>query len=143
MSSTTTSVPITQELYYLLHLDGKVNAVSAVDRGLATTAFERVAASLGISERHLAELLRIKPSTLARRKREGSLAVDESERLYRIAFLLERSIQVMGDLDAARRWLQTSKRGLDGKSPLVFARTEPGAREVEDLLGRVEYGLPS
>ena len=35
------------------------------------------------------------------------------------------------------------KRALGGATPLGFARTEPGVREVEDLLGRIEYGIPS
>lgn len=138
------SVLATQELYTLLDLNKKTDTlVQAVDGGLNIAAFERVAESLGVTEKRLSEILRINTSTLARRKRAGSFSVDESERLYRIAFLLERSIQVMGNLEAAQRWLSTSKRALGGESPLSFARTEPGAREVEDLLGRVEYGIPS
>jgi len=134
----------TQELHYLLNLNEKTDTlVDAVDEGLDISAFERVAEILGVTEKRLAELLRINTSTLGRRKRNGSLSVDESERLYRIAFLLERSTQVMGDLEAAQRWLSTGKRALGGESPLVYARTEPGAREIEDLLGRIEYGIPS
>ena len=138
------SVLATQDLHYLLNLTGKKETlVDAVDEGLDVTAFERVAENLDITEKRLAELLRINTSTLARRKRSGSLSVDESERLYRVAFLLERSTQVMGSLEAAQRWLREGKRALGGESPLVYARTEPGAREVEDLLGRIEYGIPS
>ena len=96
-----------------------------------------------MTEKRLAELLRINTSTLARRKHIGRLSCEESERLYRIAFLIERAAQVLGDLEGAQRWLDTAKRALGGVSPLVFAKTEPGAREVEDLLGRIEYGIPS
>lgn len=134
----------TQNLYYLLNLrDDSGTLVEAVDEGLDIAAFERVAIGLGVTEKRLADLLRINVSTLARRKRAGRLSVDESERLYRLAFLLERSIQVIGTLNAARDWLKNSKRALGDESPLEFARTEPGAREVEDLLGRIEYGIPS
>lgn len=133
-----------EDLHYLLALnDEAATLTEAVDEGLSVAAFERVAQSLNFTEKRLAHQLRITPSTLARRKRTGSLSVDESERLYRVAFLLERSAQVLGDLEAARRWLTTSKRALAEKTPLAFARTEPGAREVEDLLGRIEYGIPS
>ena len=121
----------------------RLTVVEAVDEGLKIEAFERVAATLGVTEKHLAELLRITPSTLARRKRGGSLSVEESERLYRMAFLTERAVQVLGELEAARRWLSTTKRALGGETPLTFSRTEPGVREVEDLLGRIEYGIPS
>jgi len=33
--------------------------------------------------------------------------------------------------------------GLGGETPLEYAETEVGAREVEDLLGRIEYGVYS
>ena len=121
----------------------RLTVVEAVDEGLNIEAFERVADTLGVTEKHLAALLRITPSTLARRKRGGSLSVEESERLYRMAFLTERAVQVLGELEAARRWLSTAKRALGGETPLTFSRTEPGVREVEDLLGRIEYGIPS
>jgi putative toxin-antitoxin system antitoxin component (TIGR02293 family) len=121
----------------------RLNVIEAVDAGLEVQAFERVASTLGIPERRLTELLRMTPSTLARRKRAGTLSVEEGERLYRIAFLIERALQVMGDLEVARGWLSTGKRALGGATPLAFAKTEPGAREVEDLLGRIEYGIPS
>lgn len=121
----------------------RLQVIEAVDTGLEVSAFERLASALNVTEKRLAELLRMTPSTLARRKRGGYLLSDESERLYRLSFLLERAVQVLGSLDGAQRWLTTEKRALGGTSPLVFAKTEPGAREVEDLLGRIEYGIPS
>jgi len=126
-----------------LNQDNRLQVIEAVAEGLDISAFERVAAALGVTEKHLAELLRIKPSTQARRQRSGKLSRDESERLYRIAFLVERAVQVLGSLEVAQRWLDTRKRALGGATPLVLAKTEPGAREVEDLLGRIEYGIPS
>jgi putative toxin-antitoxin system antitoxin component (TIGR02293 family) len=126
-----------------LSKDNCLQVIEAVDEGLDVSAFERVAAVLGVTEKRLAEMVRITPSTLARRKRSGNLSSAESERLYRIAFLVERAAQVLGSLEGAQRWLSTGKRALGGATPLVFAKTEPGAREVEDLLGRIEYGIPS
>jgi putative toxin-antitoxin system antitoxin component (TIGR02293 family) len=48
-----------------------------------------------------------------------------------------------GDADAARRWLTTAQPALGGDKPLEYAATEVGAREVEDLIGRLEYGISS
>ena len=140
--ATTKFLTSREALGYLLGV-GQLQVVEAVDKGLEVTAFERVAKALAMTEKQLGELLRITPSTLARRKRSGTLSVEESERLYRIAFLLERSLQVLGRLEAAQHWLDSPKRALGGMAPLAFAKTEPGAREVEDLLGRIEYGIPS
>jgi len=43
----------------------------------------------------------------------------------------------------ARQWLTRSARALGGEPPLHFADTEPGAREVERLLGRIGHGVLS
>ncbi len=43
--------------------------------------------------------------------------------------------------EAAREWLKSPLPALAGKTPLEFADTEPGAQEVEDLLGRIEHGV--
>jgi putative toxin-antitoxin system antitoxin component (TIGR02293 family) len=38
-------------------------------------------------------------------------------------------------------WLKSPQKALGGKTPLEYSDTEPGAREVEDLLGRLEHGV--
>jgi putative toxin-antitoxin system antitoxin component (TIGR02293 family) len=48
-----------------------------------------------------------------------------------------------GDLESAARWLTTPKEYLGSKTPLSYAKTEAGAREVENLLGRLEHGIYS
>lgn len=72
---------------------------------------------------------------------EGRLQTDESERLFRIAALYDRAIEVLGDPERARAWFKEPKKALGMKTPLQYADTEPGAREVENLLGRLEYGV--
>jgi uncharacterized protein (DUF2384 family) len=39
--------------------------------------------------------------------------------------------------------LKTPARSLGGKPPLEFAASELGAQEVENLIGRLEYGVYS
>ena len=48
---------------------------------------------------------------------------------------------VFEDKAAARGWLTSPQIGLKGKEPLDLASSEAGAREVEDLLGRIEHGV--
>ena len=55
--------------------------------------------------------------------------------------LFDRALEVLGEKEAARHWFKTSNKALGGRSPLEFADTEPGAREVEELLGRIEHGI--
>ncbi|MFV9645386.1 MAG: antitoxin Xre/MbcA/ParS toxin-binding domain-containing protein [Desulfobacterales bacterium] len=110
-------------------------------QGLPVSTFSRLSTILGVPEKSLATTVNIPQRTLTRRKKEGRLKTDESERVLRLACLYERAIEVYGDEDLARQWFRLPVKGLGGKTPLEFADTEPGAREVEDMLGRIEDGV--
>lgn len=115
--------------------------IRALKKGLPVSAFKTLLAEIGISAKTLAGTADIALRTLSRRKRSGRLQIGESERLFRIGALYDRAVEVLGDKQAAREWFKSPKRALGGKSPLEYADTEPGAREVEDLLGRIEHGV--
>jgi putative toxin-antitoxin system antitoxin component (TIGR02293 family) len=115
--------------------------MATLREGLPVAAFESLRTALDIPARALAETTNIAVRTLARRKQEGRLRKDESERVLRIGALLDRATEVLEGRDAARLWLKSPKRALGGSTPLEYADTEPGAREVEDLLTRLEYGV--
>ena len=59
----------------------------------------------------------------------------------RISNLYDRAIEVLGDQERAEAWLKKPNKALGMKTPLQYAETESGAREVENLLGRLEYGV--
>lgn len=117
--------------------------IEAVKAGLPIRTFRALAEALDVSDAELARLTGISGTTLTRRKRSGALAPEESERVLRLARLLHRAAEVFGDLDAAAHWLKTPNLALGGLAPLAYAETEIGAREVENLLGRIEYGVYS
>ena len=115
-----------------------------VEKGLSYRAFERLQRNIVLSLKQLAELIRIPPRTLARRKEEGRLLPDESDRLLRLSRIFAESFQLFeGDFHAARTWLFTPQPALGGGIPIEFSRSEVGAREVERLIGRLEHGIPS
>ena len=91
----------------------------------------------------LVPMLGISKATLHRRKITGRLDAAESDRVVRFARLLGWAASVMESLDNGRRWLTSPQVGLGGAIPLEYAETEVGAREVENLLGRIEYGVYS
>lgn len=70
------------------------------------------------------------------------LSTAESDRLVRLARLFAAAEALHeGNTDAARRWMESPKTALGGVTPLAYARTEVGAREVENLIGRLEHGV--
>ena len=113
-----------------------------VEEGLSWHALERLRRTLDVPLAELSRVLRIAPRTLARRKKEGRLQPDESDRLLRLSRITGLALRLFeGDLEAARTWLKTPHRALGGQVPLRFAATGVGAREVENLLGRLEHGV--
>jgi len=59
-----------------------------------------------------------------------------------MANIFEKAVDLFeGDAKAAIAWLQRRQRALGNKPPFELARTELGAREVEDLIGRLEHGV--
>jgi putative toxin-antitoxin system antitoxin component (TIGR02293 family) len=80
--------------------------------------------------------------TLTRRQSEGKLQPDESDRVWRAVTIFDKAVELFeGDDAAARKWLQSPQPALGGETPLDFASTEVGAREVEHLIGRLEHGV--
>ncbi len=115
--------------------------IRELKHGFPMSAFENLRSAMDIPAKTLASVANIASRTLSRRKKEGRLQTDESERLFRIAALYDRAVEVLGNSERARAWFKGPKKALGGKTPLQYADTEPGAREVENLLGRLEYGV--
>jgi putative toxin-antitoxin system antitoxin component (TIGR02293 family) len=126
-----------------LALSGPGDAVNAVKRGLPIACVDDLRKSLGVSQQILGRVTNMSERTIIRRKAErgGRLKTDESERVLRIGLLFDRTVAALGGTEEARAWLSAPSRALGGKTPLDFADTEPGAREVEHLLGRIEHGV--
>ncbi len=112
-------------------------------KGFSYSSLESLQRILDVSEKRVGELTQISSRTLARRKKEGRLHPDESDRLLRLSRLVALAVNLFNeDVDDAREWLLSSQPALGGAIPLELARTEIGAREVEWLVGRLEHGIP-
>lgn len=55
--------------------------------------------------------------------------------------LFVQAKRVLGTQDEALEFLRAPHPELSGETPLQAARTDPGARRVEDILNAIEYGL--
>lgn len=113
-----------------------------VTRGINVQTLFHLGEVLGLSGQGIAELLNMSKSTLDRRKtRNELLKQEESERVLRFLRLYSRALAVFKTKEAAVQWFSTELRALGDKTPMEFAKTEPGARLVEDILGRILEGV--
>jgi putative toxin-antitoxin system antitoxin component (TIGR02293 family) len=96
--------------------------------------------STGLSLQEIAGSLDLSLRSLQRRKSQGRLARYESDRLYRLARLVSLAANFLGDQKTAIGWLKRPNHALGGVAPLAIIDTELGARQVENVLGRIGYG---
>lgn len=115
--------------------------IAAIEAGLTAKDMTTLQDALGVGVETLADLLGISKATLHRRKDSAKLGRVESERIVRYARLMGIATVVLESAAEASAWLKTPQHGLGGAIPLEYAKTEFGAREVEDLLGRIEHGV--
>ena len=122
---------------------GTAELHSRLEEGLSYEAMERLRRVLDLPLSKVSEVLQIPPRTLARRKEAKRLQPDESDRLVRLSRLVGLALKLFeGDLSGTRSWLSAPHAALAGETPLEYATTGVGAREVENLIGRLEHGIP-
>jgi putative toxin-antitoxin system antitoxin component (TIGR02293 family) len=94
----------------------------------------------GFSEQEVAEYV-IPPRTRRHRKvRREPLTVEESDRLVRLARIQAVAEDVFGNAEKANRWLRQPLGIIDGRPPLDVARTDSGARLIEQILAKIDWG---
>jgi putative toxin-antitoxin system antitoxin component (TIGR02293 family) len=88
------------------------------------------------------QIFGISPRNQARLRKDNAilnpLVVDRFNRFNRIT---QQAINLFEDTDRALKWLQTPKNSLAVITPLAAISTDEGAKQVEEILYRVEYGI--
>src|ERR1043166_8056751 len=123
----------------LSHMSGSAPAVFArapvhqqikrIQSGLSFRAVQNLQKALGVPLAKVASVLGMSRATLHRRKIQGKIDKEESERLVRYQRLLKKAEDVFGDAASARQWLMQKQAGLGGAIPPEFAKSKMGARE--------------
>jgi len=103
-------------------------------------AVENLGKFLGESSLRLMRIIESNERTAQRRREQGTLTAEESDRIARIARVIQRAIEAFGDKDQAREWIKRPNRALRSFAPLGLLGTDAGAALVTDELGRIEYG---
>ena len=113
-----------------------------VRAGLPANSVTALAEKLHLGNGVLSRKLGIPQRTLTRRLSQGSpLTAAESDRTVRMARVYANAVEMIGNREKAIQWLGTPNRALGGGRPLDLLDTDVGARAVEDILGRIAYGV--
>ena len=116
--------------------------VLRVEEGLPVMDVVNFGKQAGFTNEELAKMINVPARTYARRIADkGRLKIHEGERAARIMRIFDRAKQLFVTEEDVRKWLHAELPALGWRTPIDYAQTEPGAREVENLIGRIEHGV--
>lgn len=139
--------PVVEGVYRKLGGSQVLGREVASEADLAQVVLDRIplralasVQSNGFSDREIERFVIPARTRRHRREHEERLTVDESDRLVRLARVQALAEDVFGDADKANRWLRQELATLNRIAPLELAKTEAGARVVEQILGKIDWG---
>jgi len=115
--------------------------VDRVRKGLPFAALSAVMEEYEISRDVLCDILQLSSRNFLRRKEQKRLALDESDRLYRLARVLAHANRVFENPEESAEWIQTPNTALGEQQPLTLLDTDIGVQQVDQVLGRIEHGI--
>jgi len=128
-------------------LEARIHSFEDWDRlirkGLPTQAVRTLVQTLDMQRSVVLDALGMPRSTWSRRIHGKRFGAEESDRVYRLAYIVARAEEVLGSRDKALRWLVRPNRALHGDTPLSRIETEAGYETVKALLGRLDHGVYS
>jgi putative toxin-antitoxin system antitoxin component (TIGR02293 family) len=125
-------------------VDSDADLTLLTREGLPVGTLTLLAQQLSVERKTLARIVGISDRTLSRRvAKDERLSAEESDRTVRLARIVALTIDTLGTSEKAASWLQTPNRALDGQRPLDLLDTDIGAKSVETVLARIEYGIYS
>ena len=115
-----------------------------IRKGLPSGSLIVLGEKLDLKNATLSEKLGIPQRTFTRRlSRHSRLTAAESDRTVRLARVYATAVEMIGSAGKAAQWLRTPNRALAGEVPIDQLDTDLGVKEVENILGRIAYGVYS
>ena len=125
-----------------LPYSNNLRVAEIVREGIPARALKSFADTLSLNLADMARFVVIPRRTLERRMAANALLrTGESERVVRLGRIFAKAKEVFEDSNEAANWLNEPLESFGGQTPLQLTSTEPGAREVEQIHGRIEHGV--
>ena len=116
--------------------------VNLTEKGLPLATIDRLKKH-GLTFTEISDVV-ISPRTLKHRKsRKETLSNTETERVVRVARIVELAEQVFGSRAKALLWLRSADDRLSNRTPMRLLVNEPGGRLVENMLWQIDEGVYS
>jgi len=97
-------------------------------------------AQAGITEQEIERFVIPQRTRRHRAGRMQPLTVEESDRAVRLMRVQTIAEDTFGSKEKANAWLRRPLAELDRETPLEIAQTEAGARVIETILAKIDWG---
>lgn len=118
-----------------------LTVIETIREGLPLSKLLPVIKSMKISMSELADILHISLRTLQRYQNHKILDTDTSSKGIRLIQLYHHGIAVFEDADDFASWIRSEVAALDYNTPFSLFDTPIGFDLVDDILGRIDYGV--
>ena len=121
-----------------------LNIVTSSRQRALSSQVHEVAALVGLTDEEMAYALNMTLRNLHRLNEDQRLSVAASERLILLRNLLMCALDTFkGRKETVLQWLRTPIRELAYQTPIQLLDTVTGFGLVDDVLGRLDHGLPA
>jgi putative toxin-antitoxin system antitoxin component (TIGR02293 family) len=136
------SSPGNTSISYQNFLGDKLMLVKAIREGVPYPMFSVISESVPFSERDWSEILDISPRSLQRyKKQKHTFKPLHAEKIFEIAEVTEKGLEVFGDMERFRQWLETSSYALGNMKPIDLINDSYGKELVIGELHRIDHGV--
>lgn len=125
-------------------IQSEFDMIALSNEGITKISVESLVSYLGISKKAFAEsILDTSIKTIERKQDTDRLGKQISSMVIEIAKVIEHALAVFEDEEKVKRWLNSPIRALRYQKPIELLDTSIGIKMVDNILGRIEWGVYS
>lgn len=137
-------IPATKDITYSDFLSNKMLMIFVIRAGVPYSLFNLIQNFTPFTDDNWADFLNISTKSLHRYKQTSkSFKSIQSEKIIEMAEVTNVGLDVFGDMEKFKLWLQTPNFSLGNLKPLELLRDSYGKELVISELTRINYGILS
>lgn len=115
--------------------------MNIVRHGITKTYLTKLKKEVSLDYDALAQALSVTRSTLINKKGSQKFSDQISERILALADLYSFGFEVFEDKENFNKWMFVPNQALGGATPFELIDNQFGREEVQNLIGRIAYGV--
>jgi putative toxin-antitoxin system antitoxin component (TIGR02293 family) len=116
--------------------------IALSNEGITKASLDALIGHLGYTKKSFSEnILDVSVKTLERKKSTDKLDKRTSSHIIEIAKVVEHAFAVFENEEKVKSWLNYPNRALSNIKPIDLFYIPTGLKMVDDVLGRIEYGI--